>query len=215
MVKKLAPLTGALFFLLLLAAVLIGSNSLSASSSTARVLAHYKAHRDSTIISGVLTTLAVVVGVIFYGQLRDYLRRHEGSRGLTATAFGGVILFAASGALSAGTDFALTDSPSHLTPAAAQVLNLMNNDVSNGLSVAGIAIFFVCFGWAILNSALLPKWLGWVAFPLAIAAVIWPISFIAFIGAGIWTLIVSIAMWRRLATTDTAPAPAVAASTPT
>ena len=158
--------------------------------------------------------LSVFVGVIFYGQLRDYLRDHEGSRGLTATAFGGVVLFAASGAMGAGILWALADSPSHLSPAAAQALYLTNTDVTYGLSLAGIALLFFCFGLAIVNSGLLPKWLGWVAFPLTLIALVPPIGFAAFIGAGIWTLIASVAMWRRLAGTDTA-ATAMAASSPT
>jgi uncharacterized protein DUF4386 len=215
MLKKLAPLTGVLFFVLLLVALVVGTNSLTASSSPAKVLAYYQAHRDSTRASYVLTLLAVVVGVIFYGQLRDYLRRQDASRGLTATAFGGVILFAASGAVSAGTQLALADSPSHLSPAAAQALNLADMDVSSPIAFAGIAIFFLCFGLAIVNSGLLPKWLGWIAFPLALVAVIPAIGFVAWIGAAIWTLIVSIAMWRRLAGSDTVGAPAGAASTPT
>jgi hypothetical protein len=210
--KKLAPLTGVLFFLVLLAAALIGGNSLSAKSSPAQVLAYYTAHKDRFEVSGVLTVLSVFVGVIFYGQLRDYLRRNEGSRGLTATAFGGVLLFAASGGIGAGANFALTDSPSHLSPAAAQVLNLVNEDVSNGLSLAGIALLLFCFGWAILNSGLLPKWLGWIAFPLALIALFPPLGFISLIGVGLWTLIVSVSMWRRFATTD-AIAPAAVAAT--
>ncbi len=186
MIKKLAPLTGVLFFLLLLAAVLIGGNSLSASSSGSKVLAHYEAHRNSARISGLLSVLAVFVGVIFYGVLRDYLRRHEASRGLTATAFGGVILFAASGALNAGTLWALTDSPSHLSPAAAQALNLVSSDMTYGISLAGIALLSFCFGLAIINSALLPAWLGWVALLLTLVALIPPIGFAAFVGAGVW-----------------------------
>jgi len=213
MAKRLAPLTGVLFFLLLLAAVVVGSNSLSASSSPAKVLAYYQAHQDKIGLSGGLTVLSVVVGVIFYGQLRDYLRRHEGSRGWTATAFGGVLLFAASGALSAGAAFALTDSPSHLSAAAAQILNLINTDISNGLALAGIALLFICFGRAILNGGLLPTWLGWIAFPLALIALIPPVGFFAFAGAGLWTLIVSIAMWRRISS-ETAAVTEEAASTP-
>lgn len=212
MVKKLAPLTGALFFVLLLVSVLVGNNSLKASSSPAKVLAHYEAHRNSARVSGLLTVLAVFVGVIFYGLLRDYLRRHPGSRGLTATAFGGVILFATSGAVGAGTQWALADSPSHLSPAAAQALNLASMDVTYGLSLAGLAILFFSFGLAIVNSALLPTWLGWVAFPLALVALIPPIGFAAFIGAGIWTLIVSITFWRRATTDTAASAPAGAAT---
>jgi Domain of unknown function (DUF4386) len=199
MAKRLAPLTGVLFFLLLLAAVLVGSNSLSASSSPAKTLAYYQGHKDKIMVSGVLTALSVVVGVIFYGQLRDYLRRHESSRGSAATAFGGVLLFAASGGLSAGAAFALSDSPSHLSAATAQMLNLLNNDITGGLSLAGIAVLLICFGWAILKSGLLPTWLGWVAFLIAIIAFVPFLGFIAFVGVGLWTLVVSIVMWRRVA----------------
>jgi hypothetical protein len=202
MIRKLAPLTGAAFFVLLLVAVLIDSNSLKGSSSGAKVLAHYAAHRNSTRASGLLTVLAVFVGVIFFGLLRDYLRRHDGSRGWTATAFGGALLFAASGGLSAGVKFALAESPSHTSPAAAQALNLISMDMTSGLLVAGLAIMFFAFGLAILKSALLPAWLGWVAFPLALCALIFPLGFIAFIGAGVWTLIVSIVMWQRTTKTD-------------
>jgi hypothetical protein len=39
-----------------------------------------------------------------------------------ATAFGGALLFAASGLVNTGALWALIDSPSHLSPAAAQAL---------------------------------------------------------------------------------------------
>jgi hypothetical protein len=104
--------------------------------------------------------------------------------------------------LSAGVKFALAESPSHTSPAAAQALNLISMDMTSGLLVAGLAIMFFAFGLAILKSALLPAWLGWVAFPLALCALIFPLGFIAFIGAGVWTLIVSIVMWQRTTKTD-------------
>lgn len=204
MVKRLAPLSGVVFFVLIVASSLVGSNDLRGSSSPAKVLAYYQAHQGRMVASGVLTVLAVVVGVIFYGQLRDYLRLDEGSRGWTATAFGGVLLFAASGGVSAGASFAVSDSPSHLSASTAQMLNLMSMDVGAGFASSGIAIMLVCFGWAIVKSRLLPAWLGWVAFPLALTAIIPPVEFFAFVGAGVWTLIVSIAIWRRLATESSA-----------
>jgi len=211
MIKKFAPLTGAAFFVLLLVSFFAGNNSLKGSSSGAKVLAHYAAHRNSTRVDGVLTVLAVFVGVIFFGVLRDYLRRHEAVRGWTATAFGGALIFAASGGLSAGLDFAFTDSPSHLSASAAQALNLISMDMTIGLTLAGLSVMFFAFGMAIVQSALLPVWLGWVAFLLALCALITPIGFAAFIGAGVWTLIVSIVMWRRTTqrgTSVTAPEPA-------
>jgi hypothetical protein len=62
------------------------------------------------------------------------------------------------------------------------------------------------FGVAIVRSALLPVWLGWVCFPLALCAVIPPIGWIAFIGVGIWVLLVSVALWLRLGSTAGASA---------
>jgi hypothetical protein len=215
LMKKLAPLTGVLFFLLLLASALVDGSTPSASASGAKVLAHYRAHRNATEISGLLIVLAIVVGMFFYGQMRDYLRRHDGVRGFTATAFGGAALFAAAGGMNAGIGWALTDSPSHLSPSAAQTLNLMSMDGTYALESAGIALLFVAFGVAILNSGLLPRWLGWIALPLAVVAVIPPLGFIAFVGVGVWTLIVSISMWRRLASPQSSATPAMAASSPT
>ena len=128
---KLAPLTGALFFVVLVASIVAeGSNTPSSNDSATKVLTYYQDHFRATRTSGVLTVLAVFLGVIFYGQLRDYLRRSDGVRGLTATAFGGVVLFAASGCLSAGALFALTDSASHLSPATAQTLSMIRLDTT-------------------------------------------------------------------------------------
>jgi hypothetical protein len=84
---------------------------------------------------------------------------------LTATAFGGVLLFAASGCLSAGANFALVDAPNHLTAASAQTLHLIDQDLGSGFSDAGLAIMLIAFGLAILQSRLLPRWLGCAASP--------------------------------------------------
>ena len=196
--QKLGPFLGIVFFGLLLAGVLTGGSSPSASASGAKVLAFYTSHQTRIEIGGLLVVLSVVVGVIFFGMLRDYLRRSEASRGLTATAFGGVIIFALSGVLGSGTDWALTDSPKHLTPAAAQGLNLFNMDGTYAVSAAGAAILLIAYGMAILKSGLLPAWLGWVAMPLALCNLIPPIGIVGFVGTGLWVPAVSIALWLRL-----------------
>jgi hypothetical protein len=204
---KLAPLTGVLFFALLAAGIFVeGFDTPNTDDSATKVLAYYQAHDTRIGISALLTVLAVFVGVIFYGMLRDYLRRNEGMRGLTATAFGGVVLFAASGCLGAGANFALVDAPSHLTAASAQTLHLIGMDVGEGFSSAGLAIMLAAFGLAILQSRLLPRWLGWAALPVALVALIPPIAFAAFPLGALWTLAISIAMWRRVANAEAAVA---------
>jgi hypothetical protein len=210
MIKRFAPLTGVAFFALLLVSALITGNSPDGKASGEKVLSYYEAHRTSTEVSGLLTVIAVFVGLVFYGLLRDHLRRHEASRGLTATAFGGAVLFGASGALSAGLDWALTDAPSHTSTSAAQALNLVDEDVTYGLMLAGLAVLFFCFGLAIVGGRLLPVWLGWVALPLALVALIPPVGFVAFFGVALWTLVVSIALWLRLRNADAPTVPATA-----
>ena len=64
--------------------------------------------------------------------------------------------------------FALSDSPTHLSPGAAQALNVLSNDMVL-TNAAGFCAFGIASGVAILRSADLPKWLGWLAILIGIA----------------------------------------------
>jgi hypothetical protein len=203
---KLSPLMGLVFFASLLAAILTGYNK-GNDVGGARVLAFYSAHHDRLIVSSILTLIAVFSGMIFFGVLRDHLRQGDAVRGLTATAFGGVVLFAASGGLAAGAVFALADVTSSLAPATAQTLNVVAQDGTNGLAGAGISVLLFCYGLAIIRTGLLPKWLGWVALPFAVIGVVMPLSWLAFIGCGFWTLIASVALYLRKSKVATTSAP--------
>jgi len=212
--QKLTPLAGILFFAMLLGSALTSGNQ-DGKTSGAKVITYATAHHDKLVASMILTIIAVVIGVIYFGGLRDYLRQGEGVRGLTATAFGGVILFAASGALSAGALLALTSDTSHLDPSTAQGLNLLLTDAGAGLALCGMAILLFTYGMAIVKTGLLPKWLGWIALPFAVVALIPWIGWISFIMTGFWVLFTSIALYRRQAKaaagSGDAPAPAAAA----
>jgi hypothetical protein len=68
-------------------------------------------------------------------------------------------------------------------------------------------------GLAILRGADLPNWLGWVAVLLGIAAIVPPASFIALGVLVIWSLVVTILMYRRSgepAAANAVPAPQLA-----
>lgn len=201
-------LLGVVFFVVLAAAIFTESPP-GTDSSPAKVLAYYTDHRNGARVSSVLTVVSVVLGLFFYGMVRDYLRRSDHVRGLASTAFGGAVLFGASGLIGAGALAALTDSPSHLSATAAQSLFLVNEDGGFAFASGGIALMLIGFGLAILKSGLLPNWLGWISFPLALCALVPPASFVGLIGTALWTLIVSIAMYRRQSTAaDVRPAAA-------
>ena len=89
-----------------------------------------------------------------------------------------------------GLIFALSDAPTRLSPAAAQALNLLSNDMVL-TSSAGFSVFGIASGLAILRGASLPKWLGWVAILTGIV-VVTPAEFVAVIVLAIWIVIVSI-----------------------
>jgi hypothetical protein len=208
--SRFAPLTGVVFFGVLLASIILSGNTPSTTTSGAKVIGYFTAHRDRMITTSILTAVAVVVGVFFYAALRDYLRRDEKVAPLATTAFAGAVIFAVGGAANAGFTWALIDVPNHLTPQAAQTLNVLYSDGTYGFTAAGIAILLVAYGLAIVRSDLLPHWLGWLGFPLAIVAIS-PAYFIALAFTGIWTLSLSILVYARstrLASTEAASVPA-------
>ena len=206
MSRKLAPLSGVLFFVSLVASIVLDGNEPEGGKVTGvKVIVFFTMHRDRMIASAALIGIAVFSGVIFYGFLRDYLRRNETVSGLARTAFGGALLYAGGGCLGAGIALALTDSPSHLSPGAAQGLDLIRSDVNESFIGAGTAILLFCYGLAIVKSGMLPRWLGWVTFPFVVIALIPELYWAASFAAGIWTLILSLVLLVREARSSALP----------
>lgn len=194
--SRFVPLTGVVFVALLVATnVLLGSAPESGDSG-AKVIAFYEAHRTNVQISSYLTGLSLFFGLFFYACLRDYLARARAGQRLAATAFGGAVLFAVGGGIAAGSQFALADVPSKLSPAAAQALNLIENDTAVFALTAGVAVLLMASGIAILRTRLLPVWLGWIAIVIAVVGLT-PVGFLAFLAAGLWTLVASILIYAR------------------
>lgn len=193
---RFVPLTGVVFVALLVATNVLVGSAPESSDSAAKVIAFYQAHRTKIEISSFLTGLSLFFGLFFYASLRDYLFRARVAARLAATAFGGAVLFAVGGGLAAGLQFALADVPSKLSPAAAQALNLLENDLAVFALTAGVAVLLMAAGIAIVRSGLLPVWLGWVAIVIAVVGLT-PVGFFAFLAAGVWTLIASILVYTR------------------
>lgn len=63
--------------------------------------------------------------MVFYWQLRELLAGGAGARSLATMAFGGALLFAASGTMSAGIDWAMQDQAHHASGATEQTLSAM------------------------------------------------------------------------------------------
>jgi hypothetical protein len=194
--NRLMPLSGIVFVALILASFFMTSTP-GSDASAGTVLTYYRTHSDVVSASALVIGLGVVFGLFFFGYLRDYLRQDRATRWLASTAFGGILLFAAGGALSAGAFAALGDKPQDLSAASAQTLNLIQSDGTNGLLQVGLAVFYLAVALAILRGRLLPAWLGWVSVVLGLLAASLVLAFIAFLATGPWVIIVAIMLWGK------------------
>jgi hypothetical protein len=195
-VSRLASLTGVLFALLIVGAIVSGGETPEANASAAKVIAYYGTHRSQIEASGILFALAFLVIVLFAGSLRSYLRRTPAAEGLSALVLAGSVLMAVGAITGAGLEYGLAHNLHALSPAEAQTLNFVSNEIFLPL-LAGAFIFGVASGLAILRGAALPKWLGWVAIVLGIVVLIPPTAFLALIGFVLWSLVVSILIYLR------------------
>ena len=162
------------------------------------MIAFYSAHQTSEQWSAVLTAIAAVAGLYFFGSLRSYLCRVGDAEQFAAIGFAGAILFGVAGCIDAGVQWSLADVPSRLTPGAAQALNVLFTDnLATGLFIAGLATLMLFYGIAMLRSRLMPRWLGWVTIALGLVALAGPLAFLVFAAAAPWAIIVSILLYRR------------------
>jgi len=205
--ERMAPLTGVVFVILLVVSVFLPGSIPNSDATGAKVISYADAHKGSLTTSSVIIGFSLFFGLMFYGQLRGFLRRSPAVEQLAAISFGGAVLFAAGGGVVAGAQLALGDSPTKMDPAAAQALNVLARDLPMILFVGGGVLLFAA-GLAIIKSRSLPAWLGWAGIVLGVVAVL-PLGFIAVIGVALWTLATSIVLTLH---TDTTEAEAEASS---
>jgi hypothetical protein len=207
----LAPLTGVAFVVLVVLAFIVGGSTPDINDSPEKILRYYNNHDSKQMFAAFLLALGTVFFFFFLGVLRAALRAGETrvSR-LSAVAFGGGIVLGLGILSFAGFTFALADAADHLTPDAAQALNTLNSDFFFPIA-AGLATLMIATAISSLGSGVLPAWAGWTALVLGIAAIT-PLGFFAFLLFGLWTLVVSIVLWRAAAPAAAAPPPATPAS---
>jgi hypothetical protein len=211
--SRLAPLTGVIFAVVVIVGIFSGGETPNADASSAKVIAYYASHSSEVKTTSILFALAFLILVLFAGSLRSYLRRTAAAEGLAAIVLAGAVVMATGALLGSSVEFGLAENLRHLEPAAAQALNLLSNELFLPV-LGGAFLFAIGSGLAILRGAPLPKWLGWVAIVLGIAALIPPASFPALIGFAIWSVIVSILIYRRTGPTVSAGPAADAPSVP-
>jgi hypothetical protein len=195
-----APASAVLYVVALVASIVLDGNAPdSGTTSGAKVIAFYTAHHNQMIASAAVVVIAAVFAIVCYGTLREYLSQDARARALATTAVVGAAVYAGSLCLSAGAALALTDSTGQLDPGTAQTLSLLRSDVNGPFAAAGVALLLGGYGFAILQSARLPKWLAWTALIIAVVALIPTLTIVAVAVAALWTIAASLLTYRRLA----------------
>jgi hypothetical protein len=202
----LAPLTGIVFLILVVASVIVAGDPPDATEDSAEeVLNFYVDNEDEVVAGSLLFGLAAVFLLFFAGTVRRALRDAEGSSGtLSAVAFGGAVVLAVGIATSATLAIATADIVGDVEdPVVFQTMNAIGWGYFVPMAV-GTITFMVASGISIVRHAALPKWLGWVAIVAGI--ITFSPAFPVGIGlSALWVLTVSVLLSRGLREAGTAP----------
>ncbi|MDQ4040669.1 MAG: hypothetical protein M3141_02850 [Actinomycetota bacterium] len=194
--ERLAPLSGVLFVALLVASFLISGEPPDSDESLAEVLEYWRDDDSKVIASAILGIYGLVAFLWFLGALRSALRAAEGGTGrLSATAFAGGIVLAVGAAVGLAIQYAAAESAGDVPTQVTQTLSVLNAEYFIPFPV-GLGVLLLATAVATIRHGPLPKWMGWVALVLGIAAIT-PAGFVAFIGFLPWVVIASIVLYLR------------------
>jgi hypothetical protein len=168
----------------------------SPGDSAAKIGHYYRNHKTALNVSGLLTYLAVFAGVWFFTWLWRYYRSFPGQEVAATVSLLGALLFAVSGALSAGIDFAVADHAKDLNAGALVTLNQLDADLTYPLTLVGLALLYAATGLVIYRTGAFPRWLAWVSWVLALVAIVPFVGFVTFLATPIWLVIVCVLLFR-------------------
>ncbi|HTU72133.1 MAG TPA: hypothetical protein VMG38_01310 [Trebonia sp.] len=194
------PLTGLLFIVLVAIGgpVLEGSTP-GTSASGAAVISFYTAHQAQERAGAVVLALGFAVFLVFAGSLRAFWRQVADLEVLSALMLAGSSVVVAGQTITAGLNYTLASDGSRLAPSAAQLANVLDNDLVL-TAPAGVLVFAFAAGTGILRSkGHLPSWLGWLVYLGGIGVLIPGGDFVGFILIMIWCAIVSVLVFRKSA----------------
>jgi hypothetical protein len=195
--QRLVALGGLAFVVLVLASVFAIPEPPQSDASSAKTVTFYHAHKAAAYVSVYLVLVAIFVALFFFWYLRDFLAVTPAAKRLATIGFAGALLFAASGAASAGALYAIAQAIDHADPATIQTLNIVAGSFSSGLGAAGVAVFLIATNVAVIRgNGRLPVWLGWVGIVLGVASIV--LIDPGIIAMGLWLLITCITMLVRV-----------------
>ena len=186
------PLTGILFIALAITGFIVGGEPPDAEGSSAdEIVQFYTDNQDRVMASIIILSIATVLFVFFASHLRSVLDRGDGEDGMfSRIAFVGAVVFAVGAAIDGTLLIAISEAAGEIEPAQIETLQAFWDNDFLPLAM-GIVLFTLGSGISIVLHKSLPVWLGWIAIVLGIVGMT-PIGWVAFMGTGVWILIVSV-----------------------
>ena len=204
----LVPLTGVLFVVLLILSFIVAGEPPDADEPVQDIVDFYVDDKDSIQASVLIGGVAAVSLLFFGAYLRKLFSAAEpaGHGLLSPLVLAGTVIMAVGAGIDMTISFALAEAAEDIDPVAVQALQaLWDNDF---MPIAiGVVVLLLSSGLSIVRYGALPKWLGWVAIVLAVLGMT-PVGFVAFMGGGLWVIVVSIMLAVRARGAAAPPPPA-------
>jgi len=201
-VQRLAPLTGVLFVVLVFVSFFVQGEPPSADEGPRKVAEWYIDHEGQTIFGALLAGLGAVALLFFAATVRRAMRRGEQAMGvLSMAALAGGAVAATGIATDSALRFALADQADDISPVAVQALHGFWEAFFFPM-VVGLGTLILALSLAALRTRLIPIWLAWIGIVLFVVFFT-PAGFVAFLASALWTIAVSVLLWRQ------EPAPSV------
>ena len=195
--ERLAPLTGVLFVILIVVAVVIGGETPSIEDDSPEKIAQFwRDNDDEQGLSSAVGAWATFAFVWFAASVRSVLRAAEPGVGrLSALSFGGALIGAVGFLALLSIDFAAAESSDDVSADVLVTLTALDNNFFFAVAV-GFGLFFTSTGLLALRARLLPAWAAWLTMIIGVACIT-PIGFFALLAGLIWIVVMSIVLYRR------------------
>lgn len=206
--ERFAPLTGLLFVVLVIVAVIVGGETPGANDSIGKVLEYWQDNDEQAVVASIIAAYSAVALLWFAGVWRATLAAAEGAPArLANTAFAGLIVMALGWSMLIAFNFMAAETIDDVAPQVTQTFSALQSDFFFPLAI-GLSVFLLASGLAIVRGAMRPSWLGWVAFVLGVLSVT-PAGFFALLAGLLWIAAISVILFMRGGRAATAGAVAV------
>ncbi len=197
-VRRLLPLSGIVFVVLLVVAVVGRGDTTDSDASAAEVAALYSDQAGRQFFAAFVLAATAPFLVFFASALAarsglDGGHKHRPIWERVVTA--GAAITAAAAVIAGLIHFALADgADQEVSPIALQAFNVLDANVWLPFN-SGLGVMMLGAAGLLLTETVLPRWLGWLALVLGVALFIPFADFVALIIALLWIIVTSVMLY--------------------